>query len=165
MYSLIKEWLLNKNLHLNKILMNHQLHSSSITGDTLISKRKLRSWFHAFRSQRCQPLPFPFMTALMGIVEELLDLDQVKALFLLCYLDSTWTSPGYAEICCELSHGTIACDTTRSSLLEEWFQLQICLVDGGILACWLVCSQPWLKSTADVGNCRKESARVILLQV
>lgn len=35
----------------------------------------------------------PFMTALTGTVEQFLDLDQVKALFLLCYLDSAWTSP------------------------------------------------------------------------
>lgn len=89
--------------------MNHQLHSSSIAGDRRISKSKLPSWFHAFRSQDASPcvvdpcLPgsvAPFMTTLMGIVEQLLDLDQVKALFLLCCLDSAWTSPGYVEICC-----------------------------------------------------------------
>lgn len=35
----------------------------------------------------------PFMTTPMGIVEQFLDLDQVKTLFLLCCLDSVWTSP------------------------------------------------------------------------
>lgn len=49
----------------------------------------------------CLPVSVtPFMTAPMGIVEQLLNLDQVKARFLLCQLDSAWTSPGYAEICC-----------------------------------------------------------------
>lgn len=39
-----------------EILINHQLHSSSVAGDTLISRSKLSSWFNAFRCQRCQSL-------------------------------------------------------------------------------------------------------------
>lgn len=80
--------------------MIHWLRSSSIADDT---KRKLFSWFHAFRSQRCQPLcsgslppgsVAPFITALMGVQNSLSIWTGVR----LCFFCSVWTALGPALV-------------------------------------------------------------------
>lgn len=75
----------------------------------------------------------------------------------LCFFCAVWTALGYADLKGQLLVMLLGHLFFQESDFDYW---SVWLMVGF----WHV-DQPWLKSTADIGNCTEESARVILQQV